>query len=1649
MPSVAASFDLQYDPRALPTTVWGATAMADGMYCAAEGDVAGRESAGSDGDARLYRSTDGLNWRETTHPPTKGRAVALCCSGNGAVVYLVTTETGGAICKTSDSGATWTRITNPSAGSINQVFCASNGTDVWIVTSNSELWRSANGGSSWTKELTAAGQLFSVWGVSAGNALWAGGAGGILYHSNGGGTWSSQTSGVSDAIKAIFGVSSTEIYAHTGASHATANTLIRSTNGTTWSTITPAGTWQAWQGLWAVAGHLYVSGCNTGSGSGKAEILHSTNQGIAFSTEFSLAQQGDHATGQNVGRIWGYSGGTAEVFCFAGFSAFFDISATTVAIVGSDGTRVVDQHLCLRSTLTAGAWKVWIGNFMLTSIWAASSSAIWVGGQFGALYKWNGSTWTPMPMALDANCRHITALYGFSPTDIYVADSYSQTRDMENIDQTSVFPSRILHSTDGGVSWSSQYTANYTINDLWGPDATHVYAARGNRATLYPYEEIAGSGALLKTNGGGTWSAVTGGGPGFGRQAFVSGSSATDVWSGGGGSDMSGVHAGDPSGTLAFAGSSGGGEWLFVPTAGLSLGAGDMLLGPASGGGLVVSYLLRTAADGAGWRPEVFPRSHMDIVSLAKVSPTHLYALSGRKLFFPQREADNGGTLYYSAGDRVWRDVQLPHLHGRSPSRMLAIDASHVYVVGGRCQAFFVSGGGASIVKLSGPPAFAALTPAADTNVAYRKWTPAAQMAQTRVYPGAIVLTTGARAGQLMVCGGFDFNNFSTFYLSTEFYDRGTDTWSAGPDMPDPLAYVKVCTLADGRVLAIDAVGDGDTRATSAVNIYDPVANTWSAAAPTPERLQFLCNPFVLNSGDVLVVGARGAAIYSPGSDTWRRITPHPGQLVEGLTDFVARFTGGAHAGGIAVVAATWGITAAGFYLFDEATETWATLAPPIVLTNGYDGGGMSSLVALPGGRMLATSFPDLGDPAIYGAAQVYDSASDTWTDIGRTFNSAAGIDAVVLNEGVVLQQYSDADRTGTRIFDPASFTFRKLSHSPTADLVSGATSFAGEVGCAMARFPDGVVWLGAGADYAQINIPDDPYFGCALLAPDTEPGHNAAWSGIAEMWTSRAFYGSEGVVVLPDGSVLVAGGYTETGEATTSLVEKFSPTSNHWTPMAPMLDQRGGHGLVVLPSGKVLATGGFNAAAQAPSGDFILARCEVYDAGANTWTRAASLATPRKRHRSAVLTAGPNAGKVIVVGGQDAATDFGSAFDTVNEVFWFFGTHTATCEIYNPAGDTWASTGSLNTARSRHALVALPDGDILVIGGFNGDSDSGIVALDTIERYSAAAGTWSVVATMSTARERPAAVLRDDGKVVIWGGWATEPITIFDPTTNVLIDVTGPGVNLLECAIIVEENGKVAICGGFDPTAYGFDYTSSPPDYGFVDSLPPSYSYDPKSSVFVLKADDTLDDGPPMLTRRAGHVLVELSDSRILAIGGGGVGESDSLRESASVETIGCECGSGGGGGGVTPSPPSGSGVSSPDGGGAGSELGVDIDGVFDVGRSLSLAFAIKNLGNALCRRLITPRGSLFYDPNYGIDVRDYLKAGFTPSRLASLRSEITAEVLKDERVQSADVSVAVNQQAATMTITIVVDIASGPFELMIGVDSLTVELLSAKALS
>ena len=99
-------------------------------------------------------------------------------------------------------------------------------------------------------------------------------------------------------------------------------------------------------------------------------------------------------------------------------------------------------------------------------------------------------------------------------------------------------------------------------------------------------------------------------------------------------------------------------------------------------------------------------------------------------------------------------------------------------------------------------------------------------------------------------------------------------------------------------------------------------------------------------------------------------------------------------------------------------------------------------------------------------------------------------------------------------------------------------------------------------------------------------------------------------------------------------------------------------------------------------------------------------------------------------------------------------GSLLASAELYDPATGTWSATGSMSTARGAQTATLLPDGEVLVAGGFQLSADGfSFTVLASAELYDPATGTWSATASMSEGRAGATATLLQNGKVLVTGG--------------------------------------------------------------------------------------------------------------------------------------------------------------------------------------------------------------------------------------------------------------------------------------------------------
>jgi MYXO-CTERM domain-containing protein len=106
--------------------------------------------------------------------------------------------------------------------------------------------------------------------------------------------------------------------------------------------------------------------------------------------------------------------------------------------------------------------------------------------------------------------------------------------------------------------------------------------------------------------------------------------------------------------------------------------------------------------------------------------------------------------------------------------------------------------------------------------------------------------------GEALLAGGCDVSSCTA---NVERWSAAANTWSERAPLPAPRGYGTATVLADGRVLVIGGCADPlCTTVLSDATVYDPVANTWTAAGSmsSPRAGQ---SATLLKDGTVLVAG--------------------------------------------------------------------------------------------------------------------------------------------------------------------------------------------------------------------------------------------------------------------------------------------------------------------------------------------------------------------------------------------------------------------------------------------------------------------------------------------------------------------------------------------------------------------------------------------------------------------------------------------------------------------------------------------------------------------------------------------------------------------------------------------------------------------------
>jgi len=297
----------------------------------------------------------------------------------------------------------------------------------------------------------------------------------------------------------------------------------------------------------------------------------------------------------------------------------------------------------------------------------------------------------------------------------------------------------------------------------------------------------------------------------------------------------------------------------------------------------------------------------------------------------------------------------------------------------------------------------------------------------------------------------------------------------------------------------------------------------------------------------------------------------------------------------------------------------------------------------------------------------LYDPTSGTFSSVANTLSVARGHSTctVLANGKVLIAGGSTAD-----LFDGSNASAAADLYDPATNMFSATGSLkAARTGIVAALLGNGKVLIPGGigsAPPARLASAElyDPAAGTFAFTGSLHEARDVPVS-----------------VVLPSGKVLVVGGGDGSGFSIKTS-ELYDPLAGTFSLSGSMTQGRDDASATLLPTGKVLVVAGIDQ-------DVAVGSAELYDPATALFSMSQSSVPPRRFHSANLL---PN-GTVLIAGGVNSDTNLNTVKDA-----W----------IYTPATDLFTPAGSMAEARFYQTATLMPNGSVLVAGGYN---DAGVVS--------------------------------------------------------------------------------------------------------------------------------------------------------------------------------------------------------------------------------------------------------------------------------------------------------------------------------------------------
>ena len=340
------------------------------------------------------------------------------------------------------------------------------------------------------------------------------------------------------------------------------------------------------------------------------------------------------------------------------------------------------------------------------------------------------------------------------------------------------------------------------------------------------------------------------------------------------------------------------------------------------------------------------------------------------------------------------------------------------------------------------------------------------------------------------------------------------------------------------------------------------------------------------------------------------------------------------------------------------------------------------------------------------------------------------------------------------------------------------------------------------------------------------------------------------------------------------------------------MSEVREGQTATLLLDGRVLIAGGTYGCCDEWTH---LSSAELYNPATGTFSRTASMTTPRAYHLASLLQDGrvliadttsaelydPSSGRFSPTGSPIGSPEFTTATLLPDGRVLLAGAYgtgdSAPAELYEPKTGAFGLTGSLIDGCVGSSAAPLKDGRVLFVGCGDGSREANKqdVFRDsaTAELYNPETGTFSMTGAMTQSCSNPTATALADGSVLVTGCSVTSSdgtevtltsAEIYDPATGTFKATGAMAEPRTGYTATLLGSGLVLIAGGWgqDPLPY----------------LSTAELFDPARGTFSQTPT-------AMLTGRAISTATLLRDGRVLFTGGRALGEDNQDHQLSSAE--------------------------------------------------------------------------------------------------------------------------------------------------------------------